>query len=67
MTSKTNLMRVIGGPGIALVTINSMIGAGIFALPASVAAQAGNLSPWLFLGIGALFVTVVLSFAELSS
>ncbi len=44
-----------------------MIGAGIFALPASVAAQAGNLSPWLFLGIGALFVTVVLSFAELSS
>ncbi len=44
-----------------------MIGAGIFALPASVAAQAGNLSPWLFLGIGALFITVVLSFAELSS
>jgi len=67
MTSKTKLMRAIGGPGIALVTINSMIGAGIFALPASVTAQAGNLSPWLFLGIGALFVTVVLSFAELSS
>ena len=44
-----------------------MIGAGIFALPATVAAQAGNLSPWLFLGIGTLFVTVVLSFAELSS
>jgi len=44
-----------------------MIGAGIFALPASVAAQAGILSPWLFLGVGVLFVTVVLSFAELSS
>lgn len=44
-----------------------MIGAGIFALPASVVAQAGNLSPWLFLVIGALFLTVVLSFAELTS
>jgi amino acid transporter len=61
------LIRAIGAPGIALVAINGMIGAGIFALPASVAAQAGNLSPWLFLGIGTLFVTVVLSFAELSS
>ncbi len=38
-------MRAIGGPGVALVTINSMIGAGIFALPAIVTAQAGNLSP----------------------
>lgn len=67
MTAKPKLMRVIGAPGIALVGINGMIGAGIFALPDSVAALAGNLSPWLFLGIGALFVTVVLSFAELSS
>jgi len=64
---KPSLIRAIGAPGIALVVINSMIGAGIFALPASVAAQAGNLSPWLFLGIGGLFITVVLSFAELSS
>ncbi len=64
---KPALIRAIGAPGIALVAINSMIGAGIFALPATVAAQAGNLSPWLFLGIGTLFVTVVLSFAELSS
>ncbi len=67
MTAKPALIRAIGAPGIALVAINSMIGAGIFALPASIAAQAGNLSPWLFLGIGTLFVTVVLSFAELSS
>ena len=64
---KPALIRAIGAPGIALVAINGMIGAGIFALPASIVAQAGNLSPWLFLGIGTLFVTVVLSFAELSS
>ena len=67
MSTKPALNRAIGAPGIALVAINSMIGAGIFALPATVAAQAGNFSPWLFLGIGTLFVTVVLSFAELSS
>ena len=44
-----------------------MIGAGIFALPSAVATQAGVLSPWLFLGVGVLILTVVLTFAELSS
>jgi amino acid transporter len=44
-----------------------MIGAGIFALPGRVAVNAGMLSPWLFLVIGALFITIVLTFAELSS
>jgi len=44
-----------------------MIGAGIFALPGKVAVNAGLLSPWLFLVVGALFISVVLTFAELSS
>lgn len=44
-----------------------MIGAGIFALPGKVAVNAGLLSPWLFLVVGALFLAVVLTFAELSS
>ena len=61
------LIRAIAAPGIALIVINSMVGAGIFALPGTVVPQAGYLSPWLFLAIGALFVTIVLSFAELSS
>jgi len=61
------LIRAIAAPGIALIVINSMVGAGIFALPGAVVPQAGLLSPWLFLAIGALFVTIVLSFAELSS
>lgn len=61
------LIRAIGAPGIALLVINSMVGAGIFALPSSVVPIAGNLSPWLFLMIGALFTTVVLSFAALTS
>ncbi len=44
-----------------------MIGAGIFALPGKVALNAGLLSPWLFLLVGFLFLSVVLTFAELAS
>ena len=54
--SKPALIRGIGAIGIALIVLNSMIGAGIFALPAAVAAKAGDLSPWLFLAIGVLFI-----------
>jgi basic amino acid/polyamine antiporter, APA family len=67
LKEKPALIRAIGSAGIALIVLNSMIGAGIFATPGSVAAQAGDFSPWLYLGIGIVFVTVVLSFAELSS
>lgn len=61
------LLRGIGFAGAAILVLNSVIGAGIFALPASVAARAGVLSPWLFLIVGVLVITIVLSFAELSS
>ena len=64
---KAHLVRDIGFMGLAVIVINSMIGAGIFALPAAVSARAGVLSPWLFLGVGLLIITVVLTFAELSS
>ena len=60
------LIRGIGAIGVAFLVLNSMIGSGIFALPGLVAVQAGELSPWLFLAIGVLFITVVLSFAELA-
>ncbi len=61
------LKRDIGIFGAAFLALNSMIGAGIFALPGKIAVNAGLLSPWLFLVVGALFITVVLTFAELSS
>lgn len=61
------LLRGIGVAGVALIVLNSMIGAGIFALPAAVAANAGILSPWLFLACGLLIVTVVLTYSELAS
>ena len=64
---KAHLVRDIGFMGLAVIVVNSMIGAGIFALPAAVSARAGVLSPWLFLAVGLLIITVVLTFAELSS
>ena len=61
------LLRGIGLIGVGLIALNSVIGAGIFALPAEVAAAAGSLSPWLFLACGLLIITVVLTYAELAS
>jgi len=53
--------------GAAFLVLNAMIGSGIFALPGKVAANAGLMSPWLFLVVGFLFLAVVLTFAELAS
>ena len=64
---RTALLRSIGSAGISLLILNGVIGAGIFALPAEVAVLAGDLSPWMFLGVGALFIMIVLTFAELAS
>lgn len=64
---KGHLLRGIGFAGAAVLVLNSIIGAGIFALPATVSARAGALSPWLFLVVGLLVITIVLTFAELAS
>lgn len=64
---KDKLLRGVGFAGIAILVLNSVIGAGIFQMPAEIASRAGTLSPWLFLIVGVLFITIILSFAELSS
>ena len=61
------LRRDISYIGAAFLVLNSVIGAGIFALPGRVAVNAGLFSPWLFLIIGVLFLAIVLTFAELAS
>lgn len=61
------LRRDISYIGAAFLVLNSVIGAGIFALPGRIAVNAGLFSPWLFLIVGALFLTIVLTFAELAS
>ncbi len=67
MGSGARLKRDIGFIGAAFLVLNSVIGAGIFALPGKVAVNAGLFSPWLFLIVGVLFLAVVLTFAELAS
>jgi amino acid transporter len=67
MNSGARLRRDIGFFGAAFLVLNSLIGSGIFALPGKVAVSAGLFSPWLFLVVGVLFLSVVLTFAELAS
>ncbi len=67
MSPDARLRRDIGFFGAAFLVLNSVIGAGIFALPGKVAVSAGLFSPWLFLVVGVLFLSVVLTFAELAS
>jgi APA family basic amino acid/polyamine antiporter len=61
------LRRDIGTLGASLLVLNGLIGAGIFALPGRVASNAAELSPWLFLLVGGVFLCVVLTFAALAS
>lgn len=53
--------------GIAIIAINGLIGAGIFALPAAAANQMGFFSPWMFLFAGLAILPIVACFAILSS
>lgn len=62
-----HLIRAIGFLGIAVLALNSVIGGGIFGLPARVVEQAGIASPWLFLFVSLLVISIVLTFAELAS
>lgn len=64
---ESTLKREIGQVGFAAITLNGVIGGGLFVLPAIAAAKVGWLSPWLFLLCGALFMTIVLCFARLGS
>lgn len=67
ITHKKQLLRGITMIGATILVLNSIIGAGIFQLPAAVYPEAGVWSPWLFLIIGILVITIVLTFAELAS
>ncbi len=61
------LNRAIGKLAFGAININSVIGAGIFGLPAVVAARAGGFSPWAFVIGGFMVFTIVLAFARASS
>lgn len=59
--------RVVGPIGATLMSINGMIGAGIFALPALLYAEVGNFAPWMFLIFGLLFSASIFISARLAN
>lgn len=61
------LKRELNRVALAALALNSMIGAGIFGLPADAARLTGLFSPVLFLVCGLLMATMMLSFAQASS
>lgn len=58
------LERTITLGGSALLSFNGLVGAAIFALPATLLIQWGTLSPWLFLAVGIGALVVIIPFAR---
>ena len=61
------LKRVIGMPGVALTTVNSIIGAGIFALPAIVSMQLGAFGIFAYIFGCLLMATIMLCYMEIGT
>ncbi len=61
------LRRDIGFFGSAFLSFNGVLGAGIFALPATLYMQFGDFSPWLFPLFGMLVLIVALPFARVAA
>lgn len=59
--------RTVGFWGATLFPLNGMIGAGIFALPAVLAASVGTFAPWMMLLGGLLFMPLALCYSWLAS
>ena len=64
---EAKLIRAIGVPGLTANIVNSTIGAGIFALPAVVAAQLGAASPLAYIICAVAMCLFVTSFAMAGS
>lgn len=58
--------RSLGLFGTALLPLNGMVGAGIFALPAVLFVAVGPFAPWLMLLGGLLFLPLIVVFAALA-
>jgi amino acid transporter len=61
------LRREIGYSGSAFLSFNGIVGAGIFALPATLHVQFGAFSPWLFPIFGLLVLLIAIPFARLAA
>ena len=61
------LRRELGRWDLTAIGINQVIGAGVFAQPALLAAHAGAWSPWMVAVVGLASLLIALSFAEVGS
>jgi amino acid transporter len=61
------LKRDIGFFGSAFLSFNGVVGAGIFALPATLYTQFGDFSPWLFPLFGLLVLVIALPFSRVAA
>lgn len=66
MDKTEELPRTVGFWGTALLPVNGMIGAGIFALPALLVAAVGSFAPWMMLAGLLLVLPIALVFAALA-
>ena len=66
-SSRRTLVRAIGRWALTATVVNSVIGSGIFGLPATLTALAGAWSPLVVLAAGASIFVIVLCFAEVGS
>ena len=62
-----HLVRAIGRWSLAALLINSIIGSGVFKLPAEVAGLIGSVSAWAVLAVGAMVGIIMACFAEVAS
>ncbi len=65
--SDEGLQRVIGVPGLTLSIITSVIGAGIFALPAIISISLGAFGVFSYIFCSILFAAIMLCYAEIGS
>jgi basic amino acid/polyamine antiporter, APA family len=61
------LSRELGKWDLTAIGVNQVIGAGVFAQPAILAAQSGGWSPLIVLAVGLASMLIALSFAEVAS
>ncbi len=64
---KSKLVRAVGPLGLTAIAVNGVVGAGIFVMPATVAALLGEASPAAYWVAGAAALLIALSFAEAGS
>ncbi|MBA3893189.1 MAG: APC family permease [Gemmatimonadales bacterium] len=67
LNTEEGLVRAVGVPGLTAGMINYTIGAGIFVLPALVAARVGGAAPLIYIICAALMALLVMCFADAGS